>query len=77
MAKELWNASLTSSNVKVLLQNSHYFFFLSVDVEVKTHGSPEADVHIMVTVPPEVGFWGIWRVSPATRGVTRARRLHD
>lgn len=55
MAKELWNASLTSSNVKVL-------------------GSPEADVHIMVTVPPEVGFWGIWRVSPATRGVTRARR---
>jgi hypothetical protein len=37
-------------------------------------GSPGADVHVMVIVPPEVGFLGILRVSPATRGATNARR---
>jgi len=40
----------------------------------KVFGSPAADVHVMVTDPAEVGFWGIWRVSPATRGVTSASR---
>ena len=40
-----------------------------------THGSPEADVHLMVIEPPEVGFSGISRVSAVTKGATKARRL--
>ena len=49
-------------------------FFL-VERGMRAHGSVAADVHEMVIVSEEVGFAGTWRVIPATRGVTRARRL--
>lgn len=38
-------------------------------------GSLAADVHLIVTVPPEVGFSGTWRVRAETRGATRTRRV--
>jgi len=37
-------------------------------------GSPATVVHSIVIEPPEVGFWGMVRVSPATKGATKARR---
>jgi hypothetical protein len=38
-------------------------------------GSFGAEFHLMVIVPPEVGFSGTSRVRADTRGATKARRL--
>jgi hypothetical protein len=41
----------------------------------KVAGSSGAESHLMVMVPPEVGFSGIWTVRADTNGATTARRL--
>lgn len=41
----------------------------------KVSGSPAAVVQVIVTSPPEVGFFGTETVRAETNGATRARRL--
>jgi len=46
-----------------------------VSSKEKVSGSFAATVHLIVMVPPEVGFEGTSRVRADTKGATRARRL--
>lgn len=48
---------------------------ISLDSSKEKTGSEADAVQLMVTVSPEIGFVGIFRVRPATKGATRARRL--
>jgi len=46
-----------------------------VSSKVQVSGSVGAEPHIMVILPPEVGFLGAWIVRAETKGATKASRL--